>query len=326
MLTSIGLAAETSNPSFLALSPNRRFLYAANENSLGSVSAFAIDPQGKLKLLDNASSLGSGPCHIALDKTGKWLFVANYNSGSVAAFRVNDEGKLGNPAAFFQHSGSSVNPQRQTGPHAHSVNVSPDNRFVLVTDLGLDRILPHRFDPAKGLVPADSVSTEVAAGSGPRHLAFSPNSRFAYAVNEMLGTVTAFQYTAANGSLKEIQNISTLPAGFSGANSSAEIAVHPSGSFLYASNRGPDSIATFHIDPTTGMLTSAGFTPTGGKTPRNFVIDPTGRFLLAANQDSGNIVVFRVDQKTGGLSPAGIEAKVPSPVSIVFAPTTAPTR
>lgn len=318
-LTPIGLAAETSNPSFLAVSPDRRFLYAANENSTGTISAFSIDSShGELKLLNVVSSRGSGPCHIAIDKTGKWLFVANYNSGRVAALPVHADGSLGEATAEFQHSGSSVNPQRQIGPHAHSVNVAPDNRFVLVADLGLDQIVTYRIEAAKGLAPAGPPFVKIAAGSGPRHLVFSPKGHFAYAVNEMLGTVTAFQYASANGILKEIQTISTLPAGFSGANSSAEIAVDPSGKFLYASNRGPDSIAIFLIDPATGLLTSAGFTPTGGKTPRNFAINPTGKFLVAANQDSGNIVVFRIDPKTGGLTPIGIDARVPSPVSIVF--------
>lgn len=321
-LTALGLAAETSNPSFLAASPNRRFLYAVNEESAGSVSAFSIDAvKGSLKLLNSVSSRGAGPCHVALDKTGKWLFVANYNSGSVAAFPVHDDGSLGEATAFVQHSGSSVNPQRQAGPHAHSVNVSPDNRFVLVADLGLDQILTYRIDATKGLIPAEPLLAKMAAGSGPRHLALMPG--FAYAVNEMLSTVTTFQYDAANGSLKEVQTISTLPAGFTGANSSAEIALNPKAPFVYASNRGHDSIAVFRVnifDPKHyGTLSLPGFVSTQGKTPRNFAVDPSGKFLLVANQDSGNIVVFRVDQSDVGLSLAGIEVKVPSPVSIVFA-------
>jgi 6-phosphogluconolactonase len=201
-LTPMGLAAETSNPSFLAISPNRRFLYAANEDTAGTVSAFAIDSASKLKLLNTVSSRGSGPCHVALDKTGKWLFVSNYNSGSVAALPVHDDGSLGEASAFVQHSGSSLNPQRQAGPHAHSANLSPDNRFVLVADLGLDQILTYRIEPKNPLTPAQPPFTKVAPGSGPRHLAFSPSHRFAYAINEMLATITVFQYDAANGSLK----------------------------------------------------------------------------------------------------------------------------
>jgi 6-phosphogluconolactonase len=328
-LTAIGLAAATSDPSFLAVSPNRRFLYAVNEENAGSVSAFSIDAsskgaatKGTLKLLNVVSSRGAGPCHLALDKAGKWLFVSNYNGGSVAAFPVHDDGRLGEASAFAQHSGSSVNPQRQQDPHAHSVNVSPDDRFVLVTDLGLDQILTYQIDALKGpLTPADPPFIKIAPGSGPRHLTFSPDGRFAYAINEMLGTATVFQYDAATGSLKEAQTISALPAGFSGANSAAEIAVHPSGKFVYTSNRGDDSIAIFRVDAVgRGTLASQGWASSGGKTPRNFAIDPSGKFLLAANQDSGNIVVFRIDQITGGLTPNGVEANVASPVSIVFTP------
>jgi 6-phosphogluconolactonase len=320
-LTATGLAAETSNPSFLAVSPNQRFLYAANEEAdAGGVSAFSIDAAaGTLTLLNAVSSRGAAPCHVAIDKTGKRLFVANYNSGSAAAFPVHADGTLGEAAAFVQHSGSSVNPQRQAGPHAHSVNVSPDNRFLLVADLGLDQIITYRIEQNSPLTPANPPFTKVAPGSGPRHLAFSPDGRFAYAINEMLATVTVFQYDAAAGSLREAQTIATAPAGFNGANSGAEIAVHPSGKFVYASNRGHDSVAIFRVDAATGRLTSAGWVSTQGKTPRNFAIDPSGKFLLAANQDSGNIVVFRIDQATGGLTPAGVEVKVAAPVSIVFA-------
>jgi len=313
-LADIGLAAESSNPSFLAVSPNRRFLYAANENSDGAVSAFSIGSNGTLKLLNTVSSKGAGPCHVAVDHTGKWLFAANYNSGSVAAFPIHGDGSLGEASAFVQHSGSSLNPQRQAGPHAHSANLSPDNRFVLVTDLGLDQILSYKLDLTQPVV------TKVAPASGPRHLAFAPSGRFAYAINEMLGTVTVFQYNAEDGRLKELQTISALPAGFAAANSAAEIAVHPNGKFLYTSNRGADSIAIFQIDPAKGTLTVAGQIPTRGRSPRNFAIDPSGKFLLAANQDSGNIVVFRIDQSSGALTPTVETANLPSPVSLVFVP------
>jgi 6-phosphogluconolactonase len=321
-LTALGLAAATSNPSFLAVHPNRRFLYAANENPAGRVSAFSIDSaKGTLKLLNSVSSRGAGPCHVALDKAGRWLFVANYDSGSLAALPIHEDGSLGEASAFVQHSGSSVNAQRQAGPHAHSANVSPDGRFVLAADLGLDEILTYPIDDAKGLASTKPLSINVAPGSGPRHLAFSPDGRFAYAVNEMLATVTVFQYNAANGSLREFQTISTLPEAFKGSKSSAEIAVHPNGKFVYASNRGHDTIAVFRVDAgDRGSLASEGWTSTEGKTPRNFAIDPSGRFLLSANQDSGNIVVFRIDQTSGGLTPAGVEVKLLSPVSIVFTP------
>jgi 6-phosphogluconolactonase len=314
-LTSLGLAAGTSNPSFLALHPNQRFLYAANENAQGTVSAFAIDATtGRLKLLSIVSSKGSGPCHVELDRSGQFLFAANYNSGSVAVFPVRENGTLGEASKSVQHSGSSANPQRQEGPHAHSANIAPDNRFVLVLDLGLDQIMAYSRQLNIG------ATTKMDPGSGPRHMAFRADGKFAYVLSELTSTVTAFHYDGRTGTLDELQTVSTLPASYSGPRSGAEIAIHPSGKFLYASNRGYDSIALFRIDPDKGTLTAAGHIPTQGKTPRNFAIDPTGAFLLAANQDSGTIVEFRIDQKTGALAPTGIGLQVPFPVSIVFAP------
>ncbi len=319
-LTEIGLVAETSNPSFLAVHPNGRFLYAANENRQGTVTAFSIDPAtGKLTELNQVSSKGSGPCHVAVDKTGKVLYVANYNNGSIAAYLVGTDGKLGEASAAVQHSGSSADPQRQRGPHAHSVNVSPDNRFLLVADLGLDQILTYHIDTAKGtLAPGDPPYTKLTPGSGPRHFAFHPKGKFAYACDEMVSKVTAFTYDAAKGSLTEIESVSMLPKDFSGDNSAAEIFVHPNGKFLYASNRGHNSIVEFAIDEKKGTLTPVDWTPTQGKNPRNFAIDPTGGYLFADNQDSGNIVVFRIDGKTGKLKPAGDDLKVPFPVCVVF--------
>jgi 6-phosphogluconolactonase len=324
-LTSIGLAAETENPSFLAVHPNRRFLYAANETSTyqgksaGSISAFAIDrSSGKLQLLNQVSSKGPGPCHVAVDKTGKWLFAANYDSGSVAAFPVHTDGTIGEASAFVQHSGSSVNQERQSGPHAHATTLSPDNRFLMVADLGLDQVFSYQLDPARGLSGSNPLLTKVAPGSGPRHIAFTPDARFAYVINEILSTVTAFRYDANDGTLREIQAVSTLPDGFTGNNSTAEIAVHPNGRFLYGSNRGQDSIAIFRIDPASGKLTPAGHVSTGGHTPRNFAIDPTGGYLMTANQDSGNVVVFRIDAKTGVLTPTGTVLDVPFPVCVTF--------
>jgi 6-phosphogluconolactonase len=323
----IGLVAETENPSFLAVHPNQRFLYAVNELSqydgkpTGSVTAFAIDPATHgLKLLNRVSSGGSGPCHLVVDKTGKWLFVANYNSGSVAVFPVREDGSLGEQSSFFQHSGSSVNKQRQTGPHAHVTALSPDNKFVLVADLGMDHVMSYRVDPSKGgLTPNNPPFATVAPGSGPRHIAFRPDEKFVYAINEMLSTITAFRYDAKRGSLKEIQTVSTLPTDFKGTSTTAEIAVHTNGRFLYGSNRGDDSIAVFKIDPGSGKLTFVDRTPTQGKTPRNFAIDPSGAFLLAANQDSASVVAFRIDAQTGKLTPTGDKLDVPFPVSIVFA-------
>jgi 6-phosphogluconolactonase len=323
----IGLVAETENPSFIAIHPNQRFLYAANETSTykgesaGSISAFAIDEaSGRLKLLNSVSSKGSGPCHIAIDKTGKWLFVANYDGGSGAAFQIRDDFSLSEATTFVQHQGSSVNRERQSAPHAHAATPSPDNRFVLVADLGLDRIFSYRLDPvARRLAPGNPPFATVAPGSGPRHLAFRRDGAFVYAINEMVSTVMAFRYDSTGGSLHELQTISTLPVGYSADNSAAEIAVDAAGRFLYASNRGHDSIAIFKIDGAKGTLTAAGHASTLGRTPRHFAIDPTGRYLVAANQDSGSGVVFRIDTKTGGLVPTGATLSVPFPVCVAFA-------
>ena len=320
-LAPLGLAAETSNPSFLAVAPDQRFLYAANEDKTGTISAFAIDPaNGQLKLLNRVPSRGSGPCHVAVDRGGKWVFAANYNSGSVAMFPVHPDGTLGEATGFVQHAGSSVNAQRQSGPHAHSANLSPDGRWLLVPDLGLDQILSYRVDAVKGALSAgDPPFTKVAPGSGPRHLAFGRDGRFAYAINELLATVTVFRYNSARGSLEELQTAPVTPDGYTGPKSSAEIAVDPNGKFLYGSNRGDGTITVFRIDGDKGTLTVVERVSTGGKTPRNFAIDPSGAFLLAANQDSGDVVLFRIDPATGRLTPAGSVLEVASPVCIVFA-------
>jgi 6-phosphogluconolactonase len=321
-----GLVAETENPSFLAVHPNKRFLYAVNEVSRyegkasGSVSAFAIDrTTGTLTLLNRVSSRGDSPCHLSIDASGKWLFVANYGGGSVAAFPLGEDGRLGEASAFFQHAGSSVNKARQSGPHAHAVVPSPDNRFVLAADLGLDRVFTYRLEAAAGgLAAGDPPFATTAPGSGPRHLAFRPDGKFVYVLSEMLSNVMAFRYDAARSTLTELQTLSTLPDGFSGENSGAEIAAHPGSKFLYTSNRGHDSIAVFRIDAAKGTLTALDRVPTQGKTPRGFAIDPSGRFLVAGNQNSGTVVVFRIDQQTGGLTPAGTPVQVPFPVNAVF--------
>ena len=256
-MTPLGLAAETSNPTFLAVHPNRKFLYAANEEADGGVSAFAIDPSsGRLKPLNRVSSRGAGPCHVAVDQAGNWLYAANYNSGSIAAFPIRADGSLGEAAGFVQHAGSSVNPQRQRGPHAHSVNLAPGGGFLLAADLGLDQILVYRLGSEKSpLTPGDPPFARLAGGSGPRHMAFSGDGRFAYVVNEMLATVTAFRWDAAQGRLEELQTVSMTPADYTGPKSAAEIAVHPNGRFLYASHRGDSTIAVFRIDPAKGTLT-----------------------------------------------------------------------
>ena len=267
------------------------------------------------------SSKGAGPCHVLVDKTGKNLLVANYGSGSVASFPMKSDGSLSEASAFIQHKGSSVDKARQEGPHAHSVNLSADNRFVIVTDLGLDQALVYRFDAAKGsLTPNDPPFAKLNPGAGPRHFAFDPKGNYAYVINEIQSTVTAFHYDRAHGAFHELQTISTLPKDFKGRSSTAELAVDRNGKFLYGSNRGHDSIAVFAIDPAKGTLTTVENTPTQGKTPRNFALDPTGGYLFAANQGTNNIVLFRIDQSTGRLTPAGEKVDVPSPVCVVFAP------
>jgi 6-phosphogluconolactonase len=247
--------------------------------------------------------------------------VANYGSGSVAVLPVKQDGSLGEASAFIQHTGSSVNTQRQKEPHAHSINVSPDNRFAVAADLGLDELLVYRFDPTKGSLTANEPPfTRVNPGAGPRHFAFRPDGKFAYVINEIGSTITALTWDAARGILTEIQTISTLPAGFSGRNDCADVHVHPTGKFVYGSNRGHDSIAVFSVDQAKGTLTSVEYVSTQGKVPRNFGIDPTGSFLIAANQNSDNLVVFRIDAETGKLSATGQSLQLSRPVCIQFVP------
>jgi 6-phosphogluconolactonase len=320
------LAAETANPSFLALHPNRRFLYAVNEVSDlqgkagGAVSAFKINPAtGELAFLNQVASQGALPCHITLDASGQSALVANYKSGSVAVLPVRNDGRLEQASAMVQHAGSSVHPTRQRGPHAHSVILSPDNRFALVPDLGLDQVLAYRLDAAHGtLAPGQPPSTDLNAGAGPRHAAFHPNGRLLYVISELQSTLTVFAYDQASAALTRLQTLSTLPTSFSAESAAAEVRVHPAGRFLYASNRGHDSIAVFSIAPEEGTLTLLGHVPTQGKTPRHFALPPTSAWLVAANQDSNTLVVFRLDPKSGALNPTGQTIEVPSPVCVRF--------
>jgi 6-phosphogluconolactonase len=273
--TSLGLAAATTNPSFLAIHPNRRYLYVVNEisnyegQSSGGVSAFVIDPETeKLTLLNEVASGGADPCYVALDNTGKYVLVANYTGGSVAVFPIREDGGLGKASAFVQHAGSSVNPRRQEGPHAHWISVAPDNRFALAADLGLDELIVYPFDAHAGtLAPNRRQSVKLVPGAGPRHVVFHPSGKFVYEINELYSTITGFSYDAAKGSLLEMKTVSTLPKDFGGHNDAAELQVHPTGRFLYASNRGHDSIAVFTIDAATGALTPVEYVPTRGKTP-----------------------------------------------------------
>ena len=323
----LGLAGETANPSFLAVDANGKHLYAVNEidnfdgSHSGALSAFTIDQvTGRLTLLQQVSSSGADPAHLSLDKTGRYLLVANYTSGSIAVFPVLGDGRLGPRSAFVQHAGSSVNKERQAGPHAHAIQSSNDNQFVLAADLGLDQLLVYRFDSKSGsLTPDDPAFVRTSPGAGPRHFAIAPSGKFVYLVNEMASSVTVFAYSAGSGRLQERQNISTLPPDFKTENTTAEIEVDALGKFLYASNRGDDSIAVFAINPQDGKLTLVERVPTGGKTPRHFALDPTGKWLFAANQDSNSITVFSVDPQTGRLTPTPHVLRVASPVCVVFA-------
>jgi 6-phosphogluconolactonase len=324
-LTSPELAAATTDPSFLAVAPSRRYLYAINETDhfngqpTGGVSAFSIDPAtGKLTLLNQVSSLAPGPAYITLDGTGHYVLVANYDQGSVAVFPLSPDGKIGDFTAFVRHQGSGVDPERQQGPHAHAIALSPDNRFAIVADLGLDQLLVYPFDASNGTLGGPRL-IKTDPGSGPRHLTFSASGKFVYVINELRSWVTVYSYNASDGAMAPIQSISSLASSFHGKNTAAEVVLHPSGKFLYTSNRGDDnSIAVFAVDPKKGTLTPIEFVPTGGKTPRNFAIDPTGKWLLAANQDSNNVVKFRIDTQSGRLTSSEKSIEVKSPTIVDF--------
>ena len=333
-LTPLGVAAETPDPSWVGIHPSGKFLYSVNEAGKSSmVSAFSLDRQsGKLKLLNQLPALGEDPCYLSFDRTGKYVFVANYTSGNVVVFPIEADGKLGAATANVRDEGKlGPNRERQDGPHAHWIEASAGNRFVYIADLGLDRILVYRFSPdfanqgrpMLGWVGPDKSSYPAAVlgpGSGPRHVAFSRNGNFMYVLSELQSSVTVFANDDKREKYRDIQTISTLPKDFSGRNDAAEIAMHPNGKFLYTSNRGHESIALFGIDAATGKLTAAGDYSVEGKEPRHFAIDPAGNFLLAEDQLSDKIVTFRIDQKTGALAPTGDSVEVPSPVCLAFLP------
>ena len=328
-LTPPELAAETVHPTFLAIHPDQRFLYAANEignfggkKNVGAVGAFAIQPDtGKLRLLNQSATGGSGPCHVVVDATGKCVLTANYGGGSIAALPIKDDGSVGQATAFIQHTGSSVNKKRQEAPHAHCVTLDAANQFAFVCDLGLDKVMIYKLDPDKGSLVANTPAFAVVKpGAGPRHLAFHPFGRFAYVINELDSTVTAFEHDAVRGALKELQTLTTLPDNFQGQNTTAEVELHPTGRFLYGSNRGHDSIVVYAVNKRTGKLTWVEHQSTQGKTPRNFATDPTGQCLLAANQGTDNLVVFRIDAQTGRLTPTGQTLEIGAPVCVKFVP------
>ena len=321
----LGLVAAIRDPSFLAIHPSGEYLYAVTESDdfdsdgSGSVSSFAINhDSGRLRKMNEVSSKGGWPCHLNVDGSGRMLIVANYKGGSVASFPVHPDGTLGTASSYFQHEGSSVH-SRQEQPHAHSADFSADNRFAFFSDLGLDQVKVYRADPSTAsLTPHEPPHVTVEPGSGPRQIVQHPSGRFAYGLNELSSTATAYSYVPETGTMQVLQTISTLPDGFDGESYAAEIHVHPSGRFVYASNRGHDSIAIFEVEASSGLLRAIARAPTNGSWPRNFAIDSTGTYLLAANQHSDNITVFRIDPETGSLDVTGNDISVNAPVCIVF--------
>jgi 6-phosphogluconolactonase len=326
-LGELSLVAEAVNPSFLALSPDRRFLYAVSESEgltfggkrSGAVNAYAIDATtGVLTPVNIAASAGRGPCHLNVTPDGKAVLVANYSEGTVALLPVLPDGGVGAPASVDQHEGKSIHPARQQGPYAHSVNLTADGRFAFVANLGTDRIYTYRVDTAAAsLAPASPASVVLEPGSGPRHLALSPDERRVYVINELASTVTTFSFDAQTGALAALQTVTALPPGFTGKNTAAEVVVHPNGRFVYGSNRGHDSIAVFAADAA-GTLSLVEHVSTLGRTPRNFNLTPDGRWLIAANQDANSIVIYSVDAATGRLVPTGQTVTLGAPVCVRF--------
>jgi 6-phosphogluconolactonase len=314
--------AKSVDPSYLTLDSTQRFLYTVNETMQwegqpgGGVSAYALDPlTAQPTLLNQQPSLGGLPCYISVDQARRYAFVANYAQGNVILLPIQADGRLGPASDMIQQHGSGANPQRQAGPHAHSIVLDPAQRYALEADLGIDKEITYEIDYTRGKLVARS-EAQAHPGAGPRHLVFHPNGKFAYLIQEVNSTITVFAYHAEKGTLEELQTVSTLPAGFAGYNTCADIHISPAGRFLYGSNRGHDSIATFAIDDATGRLTYVGHVAAGGKTPRNFAIDPTGAYMLVANQDSSNIVTYRIDSATGKLQAAGPVTQVNKPVCV----------
>ena len=319
------LAAKAENPSFLAIHPNRRFLYAVNEvnkfagTASGAASAYQIQPDGSLLFLNQAATGGGAPCHLAVEANGNFLLVANYNGGSVSVLRLGEDGSIQERTELVQHLGRSKHPRRQRRPHAHSVNLDVGNRYVAAADLGVDKVFVYPLDAATGrlhLAKANAVS--LPPGSGPRHFAFHPQGKWAFVNGELSSSLTSLRWNSAKGTLELLDTKSTLPADFAGGNSTAEVQCHPNGKFVYVSNRGHDSIAVFGADAATGRLTPIEREPTQGQTPRHFGISPCGDYLLAANQKSNSVVLFRIDSASGKLEATGLKVKAPTPVCVQF--------
>ncbi|HEX4008323.1 MAG TPA: lactonase family protein [Acidobacteriaceae bacterium] len=327
-LASAGLAAESDNPTFLVVDPDARFLYAANEldsfegQNGGAVSSFAIDHAGaKLRPINQMRSLGTGTCNVNVDHLGRNLFCANYTGGSATSFYLNSDGQISDPVSHFQYTGHGPNADRQEAPHAHRVTPSPDDRFLLVNDLGLDSIHVYHLDDRNAKLTAnDPPQWTAPAGSGPRALRFHPNGRFAYCVCEMASSVMLLDWSAEKGTLKTVQSVNMVPDGYNGPTSTGDdIVIDRSGKFAHATNRGYDRLVSFAIDPRDGKLTVLENRPCGGKTPRHLALDPTERWLLIANQDSDTITVFSRDPKTGKVAASGKDYPLAKPQCLVWA-------
>lgn len=323
-LTQPELAAKVEHPSFLAIHPSKKFLYAVGETGSrtdsGSVHAFRLDVQtGQLMPINTVPSHGGAPCHLIVDRAGKNVLVANYSGGSAAMLRLRDDGGLSEQAAVVRYSGKSVNPQRQEAPHAHSINLDPTQKLAVVADLGLDKLHIHDYDPDQlALKPVDRF-LKLADGAGPRHFAFHPTEKWAYVINELNCTLDVLHYDT-HGRFEIVQTVSTLPESFRPGYSTAEVQVHPSGRFVYGSNRGHNTIVGYRVDPTNGKLTLIGHQGESIKTPRNFGIDPTGRWMIVGSQEGDLLVVYEIDQKTGELKATGRTVPVGSPVCVKFVP------
>lgn len=324
-LDELGMVGPVVNPSFIVTDPDDKYLFAVSEvegKQNGGVASFAIDRgTGKLQPLNSVSSAGVAPCHLVVDQTGKMLIVANYGTGGVSSFAIEPDGRIGNMGSLMTAEGSSVNRERQEGPHAHEVVLSADNRLAYVPDLGLDQIRIYNLDPAQAkLTPHNPPFVKVDPGIGPRHIVFSSDGKYAYVVSELKSFVAVFSRNAADGTMREIQKVSTLPEGFTGDNAPAEILMDRAGKFLYASNRGPGTIAVFAVDPVNGTLRQVQIASTGGTFPRGIEFDPTGHYMFAGDQKADQFVLFRVDPNNGQLTLTGQVFNVPSPVSFLFVP------
>ncbi len=331
VIGNLRVAGEAVNPSFLAIHSNGKWLYAVSEvesfreSKGGAVVAFDIRADGTLERKNAQPSGGAAPCYLVVDRAGKNVLVANYTGGSAAVLPLESDGRLKPPSQVVQHAGKSVNPGRQEAPHVHSINLDPSGRFALVADLGLDQVFVYRLDSDAGtLTPADPPSGLVKPGSGPRHLVFHPDGRHVFVINEMGSTITPFAYDPDTGALAPGEDVSTMPAGDTTDNTTAEVRIHPSGRFLYGSNRGLDSLAVFAVDAGTGALRSIGHEPTRGRTPRHFEMEPSGNVLIVANQGTDRVIPFRVEPETGRLAPIGNGLSIPAPVCVRFLPSERP--